>query len=513
MSLTSLIMGDMNRKRRMSDDDKRVNQSVAIKMATTAAENRDLEAMSSIIDSLSEYGVDPRPFAQMAARSLTPEEKREMQMNEVLGGVFQSILGNPQQIPQAIGEMAVNDAGLAPPPPAPPPGIDLRNPQNATEAARNDLLFRAAAKKYADVTVGQNTLYEPQWYASHAELVRQGYTKGQATEYLAGKFGFIPSGASSLTDNEFEHNLLFEKGLSANLADPQLDKEYRTESGLSADAVVDPNDKLGWTLNRMSFDSGTPDYYKDVLERWRGHNSPIDYMTDEQKTQIMLKTGVNPNDLHWGDMQAIGRILHMREVEDATDRIKKEEHARFESTFEQPIPLAAATALGLPVDTTNEQLYHMKVIPLGKDDKLTQIQAAKNLLGVLEGISKRLFTAEGFNRFTKGGQLKYEKFVQSNPDLAAWDGLKQSMAFLLARVYGGTGVITQQDVAPYLKNIPGAWHSKTFAEGFSATQRKVLDMMESTIGRRTALPSEGLTAEDQALMQAYEKMMREAEQQ
>lgn len=164
--------------------------------------------------------------------------------------------------------------------------------------------------------------------------------------------------------------------------------------------------------------------------------------------------------------------------------------AEWNDRIGRPLEPQVLEQFGLPAGTTLNDLLQAQLIPTSGDPQEMWIRQALSMMNVMESVAKNLFTEEGINRFESGADLKIQRFLQSNPDLAAWESMRLALAVAMARAAGERGMLSRMDIQPHLDAVPGVWTSKTFAAGYFLTQRRVLNDKLEIARKRSTSPAE-----------------------
>lgn len=393
--------------------------------------------------------------------------------------------------------------------------------------------FGFDAGKFLNATADDQT--DAFWYRDYDTCRDSGGEHSVCARDLAAKYGHVPDGVTNFEPDVEARIADFYKRILTKMTDPERARKYTLpngqvdQNGLSTDSFIsvlqesgfvpphmaDLRDKIiglaqpkilpetGQALELPGAQAGliaTPGEIAAAIKQVEEQR-----ITRAQKTAEAEGLGVEEakKQTFLGELsRSIVKI--QQEIEAKADKelevqleqlpekikIRKAEikseveaskTAQFEVALDQPVDFNIATAMGLPPGTTNRQLYSMDVIPLGDDSQETYINIALRLIDVMKPIASRLFTKDGFARFTRGGQLAAQRFAQSNPDLATWESMKMSLAFALARAAGEKGPLREIDTRPYLKNAPDIFSSKLFANSFFDTYRRFLESTRESL--------------------------------
>lgn len=507
------------------------NRATVRSLLSKAAADDNLEEVKALVPVAQGQGVDPTPY--MTASGITPKKDeftnilQEFLISKLKADRAAAGIAAPQSEGTTTEPMVDTTTTTAPastphgeiPPEATPHGeipsesgggmqggqaqaatqpqpTQPAQPQEAQpQLFTDELMTRMALKRFANIDVERNPELNKQWFREFGELRQQNVPVSQAINILAAKHGFIPDGASNLHGlSDMEREVLFSKTFPVYMDDPVIDEVFGKMFPGAIDKEtnkLNPKVKAGIILQALSKEGYTiPDRYLPLLDRFRGLAEP-NFISDEIASIVYEMNGKFPAEITPQDLREASKALKDRKLISIAEEVEAREKAQFNVLLEAPIPHNVAESMGLPVNTTHEELYKMQAIPYGKDSQESYIKGALNLLDTMAPIAENLFTAEGFNRFARGGQLAWEKFKQSNPKLASWEAMRMSLAFSLAKAFGERGVLSRQDVKPYLEAIPSTFHSKTFAKGFFDMQRQVLEnRVEQMRQPRFTTPSE-----------------------
>jgi hypothetical protein len=289
------------------------------------------------------------------------------------------------------------------------------------------------------------------WFQLYQNMKDNGVPHSEAFNQSAAQFGYVPSGAASLSGlSSDERDVLFHKGLTEMMNNPVMLKTVQNVLGADASTQDVARGVAHLSLRALVEQNGyIPEALKGFYNRQIGLDDPerrVKEAADQAFATAIAEEAAESQT--WEGMSAEERFTRKQQIEAGID-LQKE--------LESPVSSQTAESLGVPVGTTLKELTEgdKTSLPATQVKTLNSIDNGLNIVEKLKGLSEKIHTSNKWDFWLTQGWTKFKSITQQDVDAKAYDNFRSGLRSWIARNIGSdVGNLTEQEQKYALNLIP-----------------------------------------------------------